>query len=137
VCAGLPDYHLRRTLDADLHGALSWGYRLATYFFRSRPIRPSLGYDPRILSLAESAAQLDQRDVLQLPNTFPRNAEIFTHRSTPPLLRISGIFPCRCRDDGRSLFRDINGEAKRMTNHGYCSYSDSRSVGMLFQETRL
>jgi hypothetical protein len=28
---------------------------------------------------------------------------------TPPLLRIWGIFPCRYRGDGRSLFRDING----------------------------
>ena len=31
-----------------------------------------------MLSLAESAAQLGQRNVLQLPNTLPRDAEIFT-----------------------------------------------------------
>ncbi len=82
-------------------------------------------------------AQLGQRNVLQLPNTFPRNAEIFTDGPTPPLLRIWRGFPCRYRDDGRSLFLDINGEPKRMTNHGCCPYSDSRSVGILFQETRL
>jgi hypothetical protein len=28
-------------------------------------------------------------------------------------------------------------KAKRMTNHGCCLYSDSRSVGIFFQETRL
>jgi hypothetical protein len=73
-------------------------------FFRSPPIRPSLGCAQRSLSLAESAAQLGQRNVLQLPNTFPDNAEIFTDGPTPPLLRIWGIFPYRYRDDGRSLF---------------------------------